>query len=76
LEIKQEEGGIGIVDIDCKLKALKAAWVTRIFNNKQSSLKSFFNSCILKKFIAPEYLIKTNKYSNHYPYSTVKFEVR
>jgi hypothetical protein len=57
---KQEEGGIGIVDIDCKLKALKAAWVTRIFNDKQSSLKSFFNSCILRKFIKQEYLIETN----------------
>ena len=57
---KQKEGGIGIVDIDCKLKALKGAWVTRIFNNKQSSLKSFFNSCVLRKFITPEYLIKTN----------------
>ena len=28
-----EEGGIGLVDIETKLKALKAAWVSRILNN-------------------------------------------
>ena len=38
-----EKGGIGIVDVESKLKALKASWVKRIIN-KNSNIYEIVNS--------------------------------
>ena len=33
---KIQNGGLGLIDIECKIQALKATWVTRLFTSKSS----------------------------------------
>ena len=42
----KDNGGIDMIDIECKVKALKAAWVSRIFLNDECKWVSF-----LKEFL-------------------------
>ena len=46
-----DNGGIGIVDIETKMHALKASWVSRIVNSKQN-LYDFVNSFCTKNNIS------------------------
>ena len=39
---KQDKGGIDMVDIDCKVNAIKAAWMSRIVTNPNAKWVSFF----------------------------------
>ena len=55
-----DNGGIGIVDIETKMHALKASWVSRIVNSKQN-LYDFVNSFCTKNNISLDYLLKTNE---------------
>ena len=55
-----DNGGIGIVDIETKMHALKASWVSRIVNSKQN-LYDFVNSFCTKNNISIDYLLKTNE---------------
>lgn len=57
------KGGLPIFDIDCKLKALKAVWVHRLFNSK-SVLYMFEFYCKRLNIDMPMYcvsLIKAQK---------------
>ena len=55
-------GGIGIVDIETKMNALKASWVSRILQ-PNSNIYNFLNSlCMNNKLnITVEYILKTNE---------------
>ena len=55
-----ENGGIGIVDVESKLKALKASWVTRIIN-KNSNIHGFVNSFLLQFNVDIDYLLSTSE---------------
>ena len=52
------KGGINMLDIHCKDKALKASWIKRL--NKTGPNKSFINLYLNKKGINVDYLIKSN----------------
>ena len=43
-----EEGGIKMIDIESMIKALRLAWLKRIYNNKDSTWK-FYLIHVLKK---------------------------
>ena len=43
-----EEGGIKMIDIESMMKALRLAWLKRIFNNNDSTWK-FYLRHVLKK---------------------------
>ena len=55
-----DSGGIGFVNIETKMHALKASWVSRIVNSKQQ-LYDFVNSFCTKNNISIDYLLKTNE---------------
>ncbi len=38
----QEKGGINMVDVECKIKAHKAAWVSRISDSSNSKMSAIF----------------------------------
>ncbi len=38
----QEKGGINMVDVESKIKALKAAWVSRISDSSNSKMSAIF----------------------------------
>ena len=55
-----KSGGIGVIDIETKLKSLKAVWVSKLFKDKgimYEIVKGYLN----KINILPEYLVKTNE---------------
>ena len=56
---KIEKGGIGIVDVETKFKALKAAWIPRIMFRK-SSVYSFVSSFFMQQNIDCKFILKTN----------------
>ncbi len=56
LILNKEKGGINMLDIHCKNKALKAAWLRKL--NKSGPNKSFVNMYLNKKGLDIEYLIK------------------
>ena len=53
-------GGIGIVDIETKINALKASWVSRILQ-PNSNIYNFLNSLCMNNNITVEYILKTNE---------------
>ncbi len=53
----KSKGGINMLDIYCKDKSLKAAWIARLFN-KNSVNRLFFESMIHNSGITVDYLIK------------------
>ena len=55
-----EKGGIGIVDVESKLKALKASWVTRIIN-KNSNIHEIVNSFLVEFNVDIDYLLNTSE---------------
>ena len=67
------DGGIKIVDIESKIKALKASWTKKIYYC-ENSLKDFLNSFCMKhnvdfRYILHTNLTKLNEYSlvHHFP---------
>ncbi len=54
---KKTKGGIGMIDIFCKDKALKAGWIRRLALKNPNS--DFVNMCLEKHGIDCNYLIKT-----------------
>lgn len=61
-----KEGGLGITDVDSKIKALKASWVPRLKETKHC-IKSYVNSYCSPINIDMDYLINTteNKIENY-----------
>ena len=57
---KIEMGGIGLVDIETKLKALKAAWVTRILNSN-GLLSSYVHYLCRNNSINLNFLLRTTE---------------
>ena len=55
-----EEGGIGLVDIETKLKALKAAWVSRILNNNGLLCRYIQHLCT-RNSVDINFLLKTTE---------------
>lgn len=56
-EIK--EGGIGIIDPEIKIKATKAAWISKLTQNK-SNLSKFLNACLANHKMKIEYILESN----------------
>ncbi len=52
------QGGIEMIDLECKNKALKAAWVGRLI--KQCTNRLFLDRCLATYGITTEYLITSN----------------
>ena len=52
-------GGINLVDIDSKIKSLKAAWIRKIYFSN-NSLKDFLNSFCSERNTDFNYILKTN----------------
>ena len=50
-----EYGGIGIVDVETKLKALKASWVSRIINTDSNIHKILNSFCMFLMLILTIY---------------------
>ena len=53
------DGGIGIVDLETKLKSLKASWIPKILKN-MGNLHCFLNSICVEHNIDINYILKTN----------------
>ena len=54
------DGGIGVIDIETKLKSLKAIWVAKLLKSKNTMyeiIKGYLN----KLNLSPEYIVKTSK---------------
>ena len=61
-----EQGGIGVVDIESKLKAIKASWIGKLLNCK-CKLKSFLNILCDKVGVDFIYITHTNEIKlSHY----------
>ena len=54
------KGGIGLVDIETKMKALKATWVPRLLKRKGNCFK-LVNELLKKNNIDIDYIIKTSE---------------
>ena len=54
------EGGIGIVDIVTKLKAVKASWINRLLNTKCIN-RIFLDSFLNSNYMSIEYILKTTE---------------
>ena len=54
----RQNGGIAMVDLECKVKALKAAWVSRIFLNINAKWTSFLKEYLNKINFRIELFIK------------------
>ena len=55
-----KSGGIGIVDIETKFKALKASWIPRLYKGNGSTY-SFLCDILYKHSISMNYLLKCNE---------------
>ena len=53
------DGGIGIVDLETKLKSLKASWIPKILKN-MGNLHCFLNSICVEHNIDINYILKRN----------------
>ena len=54
------DGGIGVIDIETKLKSLKAIWVAKLLKSKNTMydiIKGYLN----KLNVSPEYIVKTSE---------------
>ena len=61
-----EEGGIGIMDFEMKIKAIKASWIPKLLVNK-NSLGSLLNACLEKHYLDIPYLLSsTATNTKHY----------
>ena len=56
-----KDGGLGITDVESKIKALKAAWVFRL-KESNHCIKSYVNSFCIPNNIDLDYLILTTDY--------------
>ena len=56
-------GGIGLVDIETKLKALKASWVSRLYNDT-GNIKDFLTDILCKHSMSFNYILKCNETKN------------
>ena len=56
---KIDKGGIGIVDIESKFKALKAAWIPRIMF-KKNTVNLFVSSFFMQQNVDCDFILKTN----------------
>ena len=54
------KGGIGLVDIDTKIRSLKSSWIVKLLKTKGYTY-GILNSYLLKNNINLEYVIKTNE---------------
>jgi hypothetical protein len=53
-----EEGGIGIMDFEMKIKAIKASWIPKLLVNR-NSLGSLLNACLEKHNLDIHYLLNS-----------------
>lgn len=53
------EGGLGLIDVECKLKSVKAGWIKRLYN-KKSSLRKYIEDILKINGIDFEYLLRSN----------------
>lgn len=53
------EGGLGLIDVECKLKSVKAGWIKRLYN-KESSLRKYIEDILKINRINFEYLLRSN----------------
>ena len=56
-------GCIGLVDIETKLKALKASWVSRLYNDT-GNIKDFLTDILCKHYMSFNYILKCNETKN------------
>lgn len=56
---KNNEGGLGLIDVECKLKSVKAGWIKRLYN-KKSSLRKYIEDILKINGIDFEYLLRSN----------------
>lgn len=54
-----KEGGIGIIDPEIKIKATKAAWISKLTQNK-SNLSKFLNACLANHKMKIECILESN----------------
>ena len=59
----QLSGGLGFVDVDAKLKALKVLWVKRYLTSSDHPWKSFFKFFLIRAFL-PEPVNRVFNFSN------------
>ena len=59
-----KSGGIGVIDIETKLKSLKAAWVSKLFKNN-CIMYEIVKGYLDKLNVTPEYIVKTNEKDPH-----------
>jgi hypothetical protein len=53
-----EEGGIGMIDFEMKIKANKASWIPKLLVNR-NSLGSFLNACLEKHNLDISYILNS-----------------
>ena len=61
LVLCKEEGGTGLIDIECKIKSLKAAWVKYFVY--QNNVSNFINAILKQYKIEMSYLLKLDDFS-------------
>ena len=64
-----KSGGIGVIDIETKLKSLKAIWVSKLFKNK-CIMYDIVKGYLEKVNVTPEYIVKTNE-KNPYDFKLI-----
>ena len=55
-----QQGGIGIVDIESKAKAIKCSWISKLVSDNQNNIKTFLENFNIKKHDIL-YMLHTNK---------------
>ena len=55
-----KDGGIGLVDLETKLKALKASWVSKLFNDT-GNINNFLTDILSKHSLSINYILKCNE---------------
>ena len=53
------EGGLGLTDLECKLKSIKAGWIRRLFD-KKNTLRKYIDNILQSCGIDFEYLLRSN----------------
>ena len=61
LVLCKKEGGTGLIDIECKIKSLKAAWVKYFVY--QNNVSNFINAILKQYKIEMSYLLKLDDFS-------------
>jgi hypothetical protein len=53
------KGGLGLTDLECKLKSIKAGWIRRLYN-KENTLRKYINNILQTSGINFKYLLRSN----------------